>query len=66
MRPLPASEVFFRVGADHICLRNLLVFKTGFCFMWNALFLLRLQRLEISEPTVVIARTGSVSYVARD
>ena len=40
-------------------------FKTGFCLMWNALFLLRLQRLEISEPTVVIAQTGSVSYVAR-
>ena len=34
--------------------------------MWNALFVLRLQRLEISEPTVVIAQTGSVSYVARD
>ena len=59
-------QVFFRVAADHICLWNLLVFKTGFCLMWNALFLLRLQRLEISEPTVVIAQTGSVSYVARD
>ena len=65
----PASRglsLFFRVAANRICLRNLLIFKTGFCLMWNALFLLRLQRLEISEPTVLIAQTGSVSYVARD
>ena len=63
-RPPLSSETLFCITADHICNRNLLVFKTSFVLCG-----IRTPCLErapgISVPTVIV-QTGSVSCVAHD
>ena len=54
-RPLPASEELFDEAADQISDRNLLVFKTGFVYVYCVLTVCALLdcTLTIIEPTVV-------------
>ena len=57
-RPLPSPDALFRLVTDHTSGRNLLVFKISFVKCGMRMRCLDFT-LEISEPTVVIAQTGS-------
>ena len=65
-RPLQTSDTLFNVAADHICSRNLLVFKLVSFNVECACPVEPTARGKFSEPEVVIAQTGSVSCDARD
>ena len=57
-RTLPSHDALFRLVTDHTCGRNLLVFKVSFVKCGMRMRCCEFT-LEISEPTVVIAQTGS-------
>ena len=60
-----SPQCFFQGAADHISGQNLLLFKTSF-ISFNVESVCPNCTLEIFAPTVVIAKTGSVSCVVCD